>query len=179
MQVLAGFVYSEVSLLVWWPFSSCVFTWSSSLCIIWVQMIPLPGGSDSKESACNAGASRVLSLGRVGKIPWRTKWQPTPVFLPGKSYGQRSLEGYSPWGCKALDMTERLNNNNNNRLTVCSLATSSVVLGAIALVPSFLLITLRKVTWHTHSEHDSYMDENAQWDFWGSIFLKSLPFILP
>ena len=36
----------------------------------------------------------------VGKIHWRRKWQPTPVFLPGKSHGQRSLVGYSPWGCK-------------------------------------------------------------------------------
>ena len=36
----------------------------------------------------------------VGKIPWKRKWQPTPVFLPGKSHGQRSLVGYSPWGCK-------------------------------------------------------------------------------
>jgi len=42
----------------------------------------------------------------VGKIPWRRKWQPTPVFLPGKSDGQRSLMGYSPWGCKELDTTE-------------------------------------------------------------------------
>ena len=36
----------------------------------------------------------------VGKIPWRRKWQPTPVFLPGKCYGQGSLEGYSPRGCR-------------------------------------------------------------------------------
>ena len=34
----------------------------------------------------------------VRKIPWRRKWQPTPGFLPGESYGQRSLMGYSPWG---------------------------------------------------------------------------------
>ena len=33
---------------------------------------------------------------------WRKKWQPTPIFLPGKSYGQRSLEGYSPWGHKKV-----------------------------------------------------------------------------
>ena len=38
----------------------------------------------------------------VGKIPWRRAWQPTPVFLPGKSHGQRSLAGYSPWGCKRV-----------------------------------------------------------------------------
>ena len=42
----------------------------------------------------------------VGKIPWRRKWQPTPVFLPRKFHGQRSLEGYSPWDCKESDMTE-------------------------------------------------------------------------
>ena len=39
---------------------------------------------------------------------WRRKWQPTPVLLPGKFHGQRSLVGYSPWGCKELDMTEQL-----------------------------------------------------------------------
>ena len=37
----------------------------------------------------------------VGKIPWRRKWQPTPVFLPGESHGERILEGYSPWGFRA------------------------------------------------------------------------------
>ena len=38
----------------------------------------------------------------VGKIPWRRKWQPTPVFLPGESHGQRSLVGPSPWGRKRV-----------------------------------------------------------------------------
>ena len=41
----------------------------------------------------------------VRKIPWRRAWQPTLVFLPGKSHGQRSLVGYRPWGHKRLDMT--------------------------------------------------------------------------
>ena len=40
------------------------------------------------------------------KIPWRRKWQPTPIFLPGESHGQRSLAGYSLWGLKELDTTE-------------------------------------------------------------------------
>ena len=44
----------------------------------------------------------------VRKIPWRRKWQPTPVFLPGESHGQRSLAGYSPWGRKESDTTEPL-----------------------------------------------------------------------
>ena len=46
----------------------------------------------------------VPSLG--GKIPWIRKWQPSPVFLPGKSHGQRSMEGYSPWGRNESDKTE-------------------------------------------------------------------------
>ena len=44
----------------------------------------------------------------VGKIPCRSKWQSIPVFLPGEFHGQRSLVGYSPWGCKELDRTEWL-----------------------------------------------------------------------
>ena len=41
----------------------------------------------------------------VGKVPWRSKWQPTPVFLVGESHRQRSLVGYSSWGHKKLDRT--------------------------------------------------------------------------
>ena len=65
-----------------------------------------PGGSEVK-AFC-------LECGRPGfdpwirKIPWRRKSQPTPVLLPGESHGGRILVGYSPWGCKELDMTERL-----------------------------------------------------------------------
>ena len=55
----------------------------------------------------NAGDTRDMgSIPRVRKIPWRRKWQPTPVFLPGESHGQRSQMGYSPWGHKELDVTE-------------------------------------------------------------------------
>ena len=42
------------------------------------------------------------------KIPWRRAWQPTPVFLPGKSHGQRNLVGYSPWVHKVSETAERL-----------------------------------------------------------------------
>ena len=45
----------------------------------------------------------------VGKIPWRRKWQPTPVFLLGKSHGQRSVVAYSLWDSEESDTTERLN----------------------------------------------------------------------
>ena len=50
--------------------------------------------------------TRVRSL--VGKIPWRRKWQSTPVLLPGKFHGLRNLVGYSPWGCKESDTTVQL-----------------------------------------------------------------------
>ena len=42
----------------------------------------------------------------VRKIPWRRAWQPSPVFLAEESHEQRSLAGYSPWGCKESDTTE-------------------------------------------------------------------------
>ena len=53
-------------------------------------MIGFPGGSDSKESACNEG-----HLGTIRKNSWRREWQPTSIFLPGGSNGQRTLVGYS------------------------------------------------------------------------------------
>ena len=59
----------------------------------------------------------------VGKIPWRRKWQPTPVLLPGESHGRRSLVGYSPWGCKESDTTERLHSLTHSLielLTICN-----------------------------------------------------------
>ena len=58
------------------------------------------GSSDGKESACTSGDPG--SIPRSGRFPWRRKWQLTPVFLPGKFHGQRSLEGCSPGGCKSV-----------------------------------------------------------------------------
>ena len=70
-----------------------------------IHSLGFPGGSDSKVTAHNAGDPGSIL---VGKIPWRRKWQPTPVLLPRKVYGWRGLVGYSPWGCKESDTTERL-----------------------------------------------------------------------
>ena len=47
-----------------------------------------------------------MQISWVRKTPWKRKWQPIPVLLPGKCYGQRSLIGYSPWGHKESDTTE-------------------------------------------------------------------------
>ena len=71
-------------------------------------LMGFPDGSDGKESACNVGDLGLIpGLGRsrfdpwVGKIPWRRKQPPTPIFWPGEFHGM-----YSPWGHKESDTTE-------------------------------------------------------------------------
>ena len=61
----------------------------------------LPWWLSDKESVCQCQRRGFDPW--VRKLPWRRKWQPTPVFVPGESHGQRSLVGYSPWGCKESD----------------------------------------------------------------------------
>ena len=74
------------------PIGNCVFTVSSV--------------KDDKQSAYNVGD--LNSVPWLGRPPWRREWQPTLVVLPGELHGQRSLAGYSPWGCRESNMTERL-----------------------------------------------------------------------
>ena len=63
----------------------------------YVQGMGFPGGSAVKKSSCQCRGHKFDPW--VGKVPWRRKWQPTAVFLPGESHhGQRSLTSYSPWG---------------------------------------------------------------------------------
>ena len=68
-----------------------------------------------KNSACQCRRPEFSHW--IRKILWRRTWQPIPVFLLGKSHGQRNLVDYSPWGCKELDMTWQLNNSNRVRST--------------------------------------------------------------
>ena len=65
----------------------------------------IPGGTSSKEAVSQRKKRRGFNP-RVGKIPWRRAWQPTPVLLAGKPHEQRSLVGYRPRGCKEPNMTE-------------------------------------------------------------------------
>ena len=71
------------------------FYWSVfkfTKCLLW------PGGAVVKNLPANAGDARDTKVNPwVKKFPWSRKWQPTPVFLPEKLHGQRSLVGYSPW----------------------------------------------------------------------------------
>ena len=77
----------------------------------WTQLsdwhLGLPRWLSGKDSACHWRRFRRCGFNPwVRKIPWRRKWHPLPVLLPGKFYGQRSLVGYSPCGCKESDRTE-------------------------------------------------------------------------
>ena len=76
-----------------------------------VDSLPLshlgnPGGSEVKASAWNVGD--LGSIPGSGRSPGEGNGKPTPVLLPGESHGGKSLVGYSPWGRKESDMTERL-----------------------------------------------------------------------
>ena len=82
------------------------------LCQSWAILqsyTELPRRQSGKESVCQCRRHRRSGFDPwAWKIHWRRKWQPTPVFLPGESHGQRNLAGYIPWGCKELELTEQL-----------------------------------------------------------------------
>ena len=69
---------------------------SSKLCC--VKRFVYPSGASGKETACQGRRGKRCGFTPWVEISWRRKWQPTLVFLPGESHGQRSLAGYSPWG---------------------------------------------------------------------------------
>ena len=83
--------------------------WGGGMAWHWVLLLPprdlgLPRWLGGKESSCQCRRHRSCEFSPwVRNIVWRRKWQPTVVFLPGESHGQRSLAGYSPRGCKELD----------------------------------------------------------------------------
>ncbi|CAI9166511.1 unnamed protein product [Rangifer tarandus platyrhynchus] len=111
----------------WWKFDQfhCHLTYGAELALC-INRNGLPRWLGGKESAYQCRRHRFDPW--VGKIPWRRKWQPTPVFLPGKSHGQRSLVGYSPWGRKESDTTWRLKNNHHNVVSGLSLPVSWLVI---------------------------------------------------
>ena len=128
------------------------------MCIAYIH--GFPRGSDSKESVCNAETwvasletdskespckweTQVRSLGEV--VPWKRKWQTTPIFLPEKSQGQRILVDYSPWDCKESDTTERLTQthiiNSSKSFYVCSRSPSHLFTHATLHKVSYLVVS--------------------------------------
>ena len=97
------FLLLHFSVLTQWLLSSdYIFFLCIVFCIlslgVWHQR--LPWWLSGNEPACQC--RRCPFDPWVRNVPWRRKWQPTPVFLPGESHGQRSLVGCSPWGCKRI-----------------------------------------------------------------------------
>ena len=71
---------------------------------------------NGKESVCKTGDMEGAAglIPGLGRPPWGRKWRPTPVCLPEKCHGQKSLAGYSPWGRKESDTTQQLNSNSKD-----------------------------------------------------------------
>ena len=82
------------------------------------HLMGFPGGSDGKESACNAGD--LGSIPRLGRCPGERNGY--PLQYSGESNGQRSLVDYSPWGCLESDMTKQLSHKHLTDLTSSSLS---------------------------------------------------------
>ena len=68
---------------------------------MYFRKMGFPGGSAVKNSPADAGDAGDRFNSCIEQIPWREKRQPIPIFLPGKSHGQRSWVGYHPWGHKS------------------------------------------------------------------------------
>ena len=98
---------SPETVLSRWPWTSSLQNYEiinafcfKQIIFLWQPCYYLPWWISDRESACQCRSPRLDPW--VGKLPWRRKWQPTPVFLPGKSDGQRSLVGCSSWGHKRV-----------------------------------------------------------------------------
>ena len=98
----------------------------------------LPRWCSAKESACQCWRCKRHRFDPwIRKIFWRRKWQPAPIFLPGKSHTQRSLTGYSPWGPKESDTTEH----------TCTLAGEAKII----ISHSWLGYHRQKTQWQLHN----------------------------
>ena len=107
--------------IIWIPGFFYCHSMLFCICFIWLKFICFNGFTtlvrtfnmksllwlSGKKSVCQCRRRRRCRFNAwIGMIPWRRNWQPTPVFLLGKSQGQRDLVGYNPWGDKESDMSE-------------------------------------------------------------------------
>ena len=98
---------SQFFFMLHWSACFCTFLLLWVYSMLMVLVLDVPGGASCKEPTCRCRRPKRQGFDPwVGKIPWRRAWQPTPVFLPGESHGQRSLVGYSSWSLKESDTTE-------------------------------------------------------------------------
>ena len=106
-------------------------TWASQ--VVRVVKNPPANAGDAKDTGSIPGS---------GRLPWRRKWQPTPVLLPGKVHGQRSLPGYSPRGCQELDTTEHTLSSRAGGgrwgASICCTYPKGQAVGSLSCCPCFL-----------------------------------------
>ena len=136
---------------------------------IWMYNVPVPfflkailrvRWLSGKEPACQCRRCEFDPW--VGKILWKRKQQPTPIFLLGKSHGQRSLVGYSPWGHKEVDMTEWL-----ALIHLSSIELSlSLIKNQLSVFVCIYIYTLYSVLWSVCS----FTDATLSW--WWYLYIK-------
>ena len=148
--------YSETSRDRKWDESMVIYK-SSPIRLLWGHF---PGGSDGKVSVYNAGdPGSIPGLG----IPWRRKWQSTLVLLSGKSHGQRSLLGYSPWGHKESDTTERLHSLTHSRLLWYSI---KEILRSYRMNWNRITFLIRRMEWMDLSGNSPYFPHVSTNRYW-------------
>ena len=122
----------------------------------------LPRWLSGKEATCQCRRCRFEPW--VGKSPWRREWQSTPIFLPGKSHGQRSLAGYGSWDCKELDTTEHHPAGEGNlsedlsgfcpiRMTISHFKKIIHLLGCAGSVPAHQVFSLHHCVQDLYLQH--------------------------
>ena len=130
-----------------------------------------PGGSVVKNVPTSRRCKRCGFDPWVGKILWRRKWQPTAVFLPGESHGQRSLTGYSPWGYKRV----------GHNLAKHSLVLKTMYFMCYVNIPWFYLSFFFFINVAQKMKHERWIvlpaNESISWEpagsgYWAETFFK-------
>ena len=151
------FMRNEVSSLLW-AFSHALRSCHSAAAAAAKQtslnavnmLMCFPGGASGKELTCQCGRCKRHGFNPwLRKIPWRRAWQPTPVFLPGESHGQRSLEGCSPQSLPGQTQLKRLSTDTQICLCVSHTqwAVSSSSQGTTSYILFILASLLHDSTW--------------------------------
>ena len=125
-----------------------------------------PYGTSGKENACQCSRRKRHGFSPwVGNIPWRRVWQPTPVFLPWESHGQRSLVGYSSWGCEESDTAK----HTEQQAIIKERVDHSQSGKSAAMAWGYLSTTMGKSMWVRTTSHP-YQEPTLEW-----FFLQCIP----
>ena len=130
-----------------------------------------PGGASGKEPTCQCRRRQRCRFDTwVRKIPWRRAWQPTPVFLPGESHGQRSLVGYSSWGHRVGHDWSNLTRTGRPRVRKSGIFCLSTVAVGLPLCSSLRLSRAQVPhIWNRNKSADPACLPGLCWSSWKTI----------